>query len=109
VEEVFVAYLNDWEQSVKDRDSATYSKSDKERMLLSAETRLGLKMTGNVLLNVIHPTQTGFSYVFYWPGEEAVFFTRSEGEATSLPEWTCSCPRILWRTILGARGRGRDY
>ena len=47
MEEVFLSYLSEWERSVEARGS-DYSEADRERMLLSAETRLGLRMTGKV-------------------------------------------------------------
>ena len=40
LQDVFIPYLDKWESSVKARPETSFSKSDKERMLLSAETRL---------------------------------------------------------------------
>ena len=39
----FLKYLEDWEKSVEAR--VGFSKAEKQKMLLSAETRLGLKFT----------------------------------------------------------------
>lgn len=50
LEDVFIPYLDKWESSVQGRPDSSFSKSDKERMLLSAETRLGLRMTGIVVV-----------------------------------------------------------
>ena len=38
-------YLDNWERSVQEREG--FSKAAKLKMLLSAETRLGLRITGN--------------------------------------------------------------
>ena len=38
-------YLNEWEKSVEEREG--FEKSQKKRMLLSEETRGGLRLTGN--------------------------------------------------------------
>ena len=43
---VFLAYLDAWEKSVDERPG--FSEEEKKRMLLSSETRLGLRMTGKV-------------------------------------------------------------
>ena len=53
LQDVFIPYLDKWESSVKARPETSFSKSDKERMLLSAETRLGLRMTGIVTCDSI--------------------------------------------------------
>lgn len=42
---MFLPYLVNWEKSV-DARQGEYSKSQRKRMLLSTETRLGLRMTG---------------------------------------------------------------
>ena len=44
LEEVFLPYLEAWERSVECREG--FTAAQKQRMLLSSETRLGLKMTG---------------------------------------------------------------
>jgi hypothetical protein len=44
LQEEFLHYLDDWEQSVKERDG--FSTGDKNKMQLSPETILGLKITG---------------------------------------------------------------
>ena len=41
---LLVSYLDDWEKSLKERTG--FSKEEMERMLLSSETLLGLRMTG---------------------------------------------------------------
>ena len=51
LEEEFLPYLDKWEKSVEGRQDC--SDADKKRMLLSAETRLGLRMTGMFLALVI--------------------------------------------------------
>ena len=51
LEEEFLPYLDKWENSVEGRQDC--SDADKKRMLLSAETRLGLRMTGMFLALVI--------------------------------------------------------
>ena len=43
LEETFLPYLDAWEQSIEAREG--FSKEQKNRMLLSHETRLGLRMT----------------------------------------------------------------
>ena len=53
LQDVFIPYLDKWESSVKARPETSFSKSDKDRMLLSAETRLGLRMTGIVACDSI--------------------------------------------------------
>ena len=40
----FLAYLTAWEESVESRTG--FTKKQKKKMLLSSETRLGIKMTG---------------------------------------------------------------
>ena len=52
LEKDFLGYLDSWEESVKARaakDPDTYTKTELGRMLLSAETRQGLRKTGNVM------------------------------------------------------------
>ena len=44
LEEEFMGYLQDWEKSVRERRECT--KSEQLMMLLSAETRLGIEITG---------------------------------------------------------------
>ena len=44
LENDFLGYLREWEESVEKRDG--YSKDDKRRMTLSQETMRGLRMTG---------------------------------------------------------------
>ena len=39
-----MGYLNDWEKCVNEREG--FSKSEKKRMLLSVETRGGLRLMG---------------------------------------------------------------
>ncbi len=48
LEKTFLKYLEDWEKSVDAR--VGFSKAEKNKMMLSAETRLGLKFTG--ILNI---------------------------------------------------------
>lgn len=45
----FLVYLDEWEKSVNDRPG--FSKEEKNLMLLSPATRLGIKMTGNYSTN----------------------------------------------------------
>ena len=47
LEEQFLGFLADWEKSVEDRKG--FSKAERQKMLLSPETRLGLRMTGMIL------------------------------------------------------------
>ena len=46
IHEEFLAYLDKWEKSVKERPGN--SKSQKKRIMLSPETLLGLKITGTL-------------------------------------------------------------
>ena len=46
-------YLDKWEISVRSRKGFEKEKSQQERMMLSAETRLGLRMTGKIVKSVI--------------------------------------------------------
>ena len=48
LEEEFLPYLDRWEHSVKEREG--FSVAEQNKMLLSAETRLGLKFTGSSIL-----------------------------------------------------------
>ena len=43
-----MGYLQKWEQLVKNRPG--FSPSEKDKMLLTRETRAGLKITGNTVL-----------------------------------------------------------
>ncbi|SMN01762.1 hypothetical protein SPONN_21 [uncultured Candidatus Thioglobus sp.] len=45
LEDEFLVYLQDWEKSVEQREGK-FSRTDKNKMLLSRETREGLYMTG---------------------------------------------------------------
>ena len=47
LEEDFMMYLNNWEQSVKGRPG--FKASEMKKMLLSSETRLGLSITGAIM------------------------------------------------------------
>ena len=47
LEEEFLPYLDQWEKSVEAREG--FTKTQKKQMLLSSETRLGLRMTGMLL------------------------------------------------------------
>ena len=51
LEEDFLLYLECWEKSVQARKE--FSKSAKNKMLLSAETRAGLKFTGKELFTQV--------------------------------------------------------
>lgn len=44
LEDVFLPYLESWESDVETRTG--FTKTEQDRMLLSHETRLGLRMTG---------------------------------------------------------------
>ena len=44
-------YLSAWEESVMKR-SGKFTKTERNRMLLSAETRLGLKMTCTFFMSI---------------------------------------------------------
>ena len=44
LQEEFLSYLDEWEQSVRQRDG--FSASEKNKMQLSPETILGLRLTG---------------------------------------------------------------
>ena len=48
LEEVFLPYLEAWERSVESREG--FTAAQKQRMLLSSETRLGLKMKGIIII-----------------------------------------------------------
>ena len=48
LEETYLKYLDDWEASVQSREGK-YTDAERNRMLLSQETRDGLRMTGTVL------------------------------------------------------------
>lgn len=47
--DVFLAYLDEWEASVKARKDHDFTKGEKCKMLLSKETLLGIKMTGTAI------------------------------------------------------------
>lgn len=55
LEKEFLPYLDQWEKSVEARKE--FTKTQKKQMLLSAETRLGLRMTGTFFkyINVYIP------------------------------------------------------
>ncbi len=67
LEETFLKYLEDWEKSVDAR--VGFSKAEKNKMMLSAETRLGLKFTGIIIeynYNIIykyHLTCSAYNYI----------------------------------------------
>lgn len=46
-----MGYLSEWEESVKNRPG-DFSKSERNRMLLSNATMLGLKLTSKLLRNL---------------------------------------------------------
>ena len=48
VEDVFLPYLQRWEDSVEARSG--FTRSQKQRMLLSTETRIGLRITGMLFI-----------------------------------------------------------
>ena len=48
LEREFLGYIKEWEKSIEMREG--YSKTEKNKMLLSDETRKGLKMTGMIIL-----------------------------------------------------------
>ena len=48
LEEEFLPYLDRWERSVQEREG--FSVAEQNKMLLSTETRLGLKFTGSSVL-----------------------------------------------------------
>ena len=49
LEEDFIGYLDQWEESVHSLDGM--SKTQKNKMLLSPETRLGLRITGKIIVH----------------------------------------------------------
>ena len=50
LEKEFLAYLDDWERSVNEREG--YTTAQKNRMILSKETLLGLRITGILYLQL---------------------------------------------------------
>ena len=48
----FLPYLDEWEQSVSERKG--YTKAEQSMMLLSSETRLGLRITGTCTYVYVH-------------------------------------------------------
>lgn len=61
-----MAYLDNWEKSVNERPE--FSKEEKKRMLLSSETRLGLRMTTHSFIELVE-------YVFTLP-DVSVFLSQ---------------------------------
>ena len=55
LEEKFLPYLDEWKKSVDQWPG--FSKAEKKRMLLSAETLLGIRMTGDNYTAVISVKQ----------------------------------------------------
>lgn len=51
MEDEFLGYLDKWEKSVKDR-SGGFSPKEKEKMMISRPTRLGLRLTG-IFINFV--------------------------------------------------------
>ena len=49
LEDDFLTYLNEWEASVKGREG--FEDVQKKQMLLSEQTLLGLRMTGDFIIN----------------------------------------------------------
>lgn len=47
MEKTFLSYLDEWEESVQKREG--FNKDEKNRMQLSTQTTLGLRMTGKYM------------------------------------------------------------
>ena len=70
----FIGYLDRWEKSVEDRIG--FGKTEKNKMMLSAETRSGLRLTGKLimceicssLLFIVHSFVELVEYLFSIPG-----------------------------------------
>lgn len=62
LEETFLPYLDDWEKSVNARQG--YSRAEKNRMMLSSETLLGLRMTSMSRMHTIDISIIIYSYFF---------------------------------------------
>lgn len=62
LEDEFLPYLDRWEESVKTRSG--FTPAQKKKMLLSAETRLGLRMTAKSFVELVR-------YIFTIPGVKA--------------------------------------
>ena len=49
MKDVFLKYLDDWEKAVQERPG--FSAEEKNSMLISHETRLGLRITGEMYIS----------------------------------------------------------
>lgn len=71
--EDFIGFLDKWEECVNERDG--FTNKEKKLMILSAETRRGLRITGNhakVIVKVVIIICVGlfcYSQVICWVGE----------------------------------------
>lgn len=63
LEDDFIGYLDAWEESVQALHG--FTKTQKNKMLLSPETRLGLRTTGKQRLNSIVHNYSYITYTFY--------------------------------------------
>ena len=70
LEQVFLPYLEAWEKSVRSREG--FTAAQKQRMLLSSETRLGLKMTGILFIIRVVPRSSAAPLYFFWYGVKNV-------------------------------------
>lgn len=63
--DVFLKYLDDWEKSVEKREG--FTKEEKNLMLLSHETRLGLRITGedNLIYMYVYDAYMNFSFLVH--------------------------------------------
>ena len=89
--------------AVQAHPETSFSKSDKERMLLSAETRLGLRITGIVTCDsitvVIQQKIPALSFV----GLVKMMFSLPEVKGKKLSLLSGHFAKTLWRITSGAR------
>lgn len=96
--EVFLPYLDDWERSVADREG--YSRSEKGMMLLSNETRVGLKITGLGIYRIVFCVylQCLFhSAVICGTGETLVYSARGDC-LSKQPDLSGPSREVFWPT-----------
>lgn len=105
---MFLPYLKNWEKSVLERSDGNFTVAERNKMMLSDETRKGLEFTGRymcymykIIITIIPLVWfillSVYSPLFYWLGKVPLFFARSK----LISKWAYF-PRSPWKVLWNA-------
>ena len=63
---MFLRYLKDWEKSVLERADHDFTVAERNKMMLSAETRTGIEFTGTKIRTALALIGRSFHYNYFF-------------------------------------------